>query len=238
MLERIPESPERPELSLHSLFSIGSLERAYLQQLCFQDAAKAGELLEETNARLAKTLETSARMADMIQHFRALENPASGSMNLRTRTVHDSVHQVLRAMHYEFPLEKATVLKILPHDLGPLPIPREMLETVIFQLVLNARESLGEVSGIITIEAAEKTFLSPENRGPGRFVLRVSDTGPGIPEEYLENLFDPFYATRHVHRLNAIGLCLVKKIVEYYEGLMRIETSLIGTSYFIELPRN
>jgi signal transduction histidine kinase len=238
MFEQAYGSSEPSHPSLHGLFALHNGTDSYLNQLRSEDASKAREVQQQAYAMLAKSFEISGRLAEMIQHFRSLEEPRPGICSLPVHTVHDSVHQVLRAMQYEFPMEKATILKILPHDLMPSPIPRSLLEAVIFQLVFNAREALGEVPGIITIEAAEKIVLSPENRCAGRFLLRVADTGPGIPQDYLENLFDPFFAASHTCRLNAAGLCMVKKIVEHYQGLMRVETSLMGTSYFIELPRN
>lgn len=236
MLEQVPEIPPKPSLNLHTLSALSHFQHSYLDHLRAEEESKAAELLEQTNSKLTKILVVTSRLTDMIKHFRALENPNLEISGVR-HTVQDSVYQVLRAMQYEYPLGKATILKILPHDLGPSPIPREMLEAVIFQLIYNAREALGEVPGIITLEAAERILLSREDRGTGRFVLRVSDTGPGIPEDYLQNLFDPFFATAHTPRLNGVGLCMVKKIVEHYEGLVRVETSLMGTSYFIELPR-
>lgn len=236
------EKAERQDREEHDIskpfFHFETAESVFLEEIRSNNPGEALRIAERVNSILALTLEQTRKLQDMIRHFRSLEPRREPSIfESAGGSAHDSVYQVLRAMQYEFPMEKVTILKILPHDLLPLPIPREDLEWMLFHLLYNAREAVGGSAGIITLEAAERETISSETSCASRFLVRVSDTGPGIPQEYLEHLFDPFFMTEHVSRIHGIGLCMVKKMTEFYRGMIRVETSLMGSSYILEFPR-
>ena len=67
------------------------------------------------------------------------------------------------------------------------------------------------------------------------FTLRVADNGPGISEENLAKLFNPFFTTRHEGI--GLGLFITQQIVHRYGGSIRAESELgEGTLVVIELP--
>lgn len=238
MIEKASQQPDR-DLPGESLAAIETIAESYLEEIENSPSVHAREVFEKAQIALARTLDQSRHVMNMIQHFRSLDTIRRDEAYPQGRgSVYDSVYQVLRAMQYEFPMEKITILKILPSDLTQPALPEGHLEAILFQLLYNARESVGDVSGIITIEAAEKNTLSSENSYPSRFMLRVSDTGPGIPEEYLANIHDPFFTLENPCRINGLGLSVVQRLVKHSRGLMRIETSLMGTSYIVEFARN
>lgn len=237
MIERASESRENYPL-MNTLAAIESIAENYLEEIRKNSSSRAHEVFEKARTVLGRTLDQSRHVMNMIQHFRSLDTiKLEESFRKGRGEVYDSVYQVLRAMQYEFPMEKITILKILPSDIEEPLLPEGHLEAILFQLLYNAREAVGDVSGIITVEAAEITALSPENAHPSRFVLRVSDTGPGIPEEFLANIHDPFFTVENPCRVNGMGLSIVQRLVSNSKGLMRIETSLMGTSYIVEFSR-
>ena len=66
-------------------------------------------------------------------------------------------------------------------------------------------------------------------------VIRVSDTGKGIPAEYLPNIFDPFVTTKS--KGTGMGLAVVLRIVRNYKGRIQVERSdSQGTTFCIHLP--
>lgn len=69
----------------------------------------------------------------------------------------------------------------------------------------------------------------------GSIVIRVSDTGKGIPEKNLPNIFDPFFTSKS--RGSGLGLSVVLRIVRTYKGKIDVEeTSETGTTFRILLP--
>jgi signal transduction histidine kinase len=66
-------------------------------------------------------------------------------------------------------------------------------------------------------------------------VIRVSDTGSGIPEQNLSNIFDPFFTTKSSG--SGLGLSVVLRIVKTYNGRIDVEqSSPAGTTFRIFLP--
>ncbi len=68
-------------------------------------------------------------------------------------------------------------------------------------------------------------------------IIRVADTGKGIPPEHLANIFDPFFTTKSVG--TGLGLSVVLRIVKTYQGKIEVEQSTAqGTTFCVRLPMN
>jgi signal transduction histidine kinase len=95
-----------------------------------------------------------------------------------------------------------------------------LLQRTLLNLVLNAADAIGEAGskdGTITIRA-EKVATSNTQAG---MILTVDDTGPGIPEEVLERIFNPFFTTKHSG--TGLGLAIVHRIIEAHGGQITAE---------------
>jgi len=101
----------------------------------------------------------------------------------------------------------------------------EQLERVFLNLFANAVDAMPG-GGAISFSATE---------GEETARVRVSDTGPGIPAEALEKLFEPFYTTKD--KGTGLGLAIVFNIVEKHRGQIRVESvPEAGTTFAIDLP--
>ena len=120
------------------------------------------------------------------------------------------------------------------------------VEQVIINLAVNARDAMTE-GGELTIETGNETFITSQRRAgetvpPGDYVVvRVADTGVGIPKENLEHIFEPFFTTKEPGKGTGLGLALVYNIIEELGGEIRIESPVAdtgrGTCVNITLPR-
>ena len=114
-------------------------------------------------------------------------------------------------------------------ELGPLPTivaDREQIQSVVTNLVLNAREALAS-GGVIQVRT--------ENRGD-RVVLSVTDNGCGMTPAFLkESLFRPFQSTKK--KGLGIGLFQSRAIVQAHGGAIHVQTEVgRGTTFLISLP--
>jgi PAS domain S-box-containing protein len=113
---------------------------------------------------------------------------------------------------------------------APVYVDREMWEKIVLNLLSNALKFTFD--GGITVTLGEK----------GRqVVLRVADTGTGIPESELPRLFDRFHRVQHARaRSNegsGIGLALVRELVALHRGTITVEsTEHEGTAFTVRLP--
>ncbi|MCJ7809137.1 MAG: ATP-binding protein, partial [Desulfobulbaceae bacterium] len=112
----------------------------------------------------------------------------------------------------------------VPHEAW---IDTDRITQVLLNLYLTAIESM-EQGGVLTVGVDLE-----ENSD--RFRIIVSDTGKGIPEKDLPNLFDPYFTTKSTGA--GLGLAIVHKIIESHGGEIRIETTPEkGTTVTVLLP--
>jgi PAS domain S-box-containing protein len=113
---------------------------------------------------------------------------------------------------------------------APVYVDREMWEKVVLNLLSNALKFTFE--GGIAVTLGEKD---------GQAVLRVADTGAGIPGAELPRLFDRFYRVQNARtRSNegsGIGLALVRELVGLHQGTISVQsTEGSGTAFTVRLP--
>ncbi|WP_438728195.1 ATP-binding protein [Parasphingorhabdus sp. DH2-15] len=128
-------------------------------------------------------------------------------------------------------------------DLPSLHIDSSQLENGILNLVVNARDAMGE-QGDVALVATHKILDTksakaegPDAR-PGHYVrLCVSDNGSGIPPEIAEKIFEPFFTTKEAGRGTGLGLSQVHGFVRQSGGFMTMKTALgEGTTLSLWLP--
>jgi PAS domain S-box-containing protein len=115
-------------------------------------------------------------------------------------------------------------------DTEPLTVVvnRVRIEQIIFNLVVNAVDAIGDAPGTITITA----FVEGD-----RAICKISDTGSGMSPETLARIFEPLFTTKG-DRGTGFGLPVARDIVETYGGRITVESTLgVGTTFTFDLPR-
>jgi signal transduction histidine kinase len=111
---------------------------------------------------------------------------------------------------------------------GGVRIDDAKMKRVLTNLARNAREAMGGHGGELRITASEEGE---------RVVLRVSDTGPGIPPEMEGRLFQSFSTFGKSHG-TGLGLAIVKTIIDQHEGTLEVHSlPRQGTTFVIGLHR-
>jgi len=118
----------------------------------------------------------------------------------------------------------------LPTDLPPVRLSEHLLTQVVFNLVQNAVQALGDCSDakIIVRATAEQ---------PGQVVLQVIDNGQGMPPDVLRQCLEPFFTTKTRGISSGLGLSIVNGIVMNAGGTVEIESEPgRGTTFTLRLP--
>jgi two-component system NtrC family sensor kinase len=102
------------------------------------------------------------------------------------------------------------------------------LQQVIINIVINAADAMEE-NGALTIE----TCNAPRTQ---EILIRISDTGKGIPDDALPFIFEPFFTTKKVGKGTGLGLAIVHGIVTRAGGKIVVATSPQGATFTIRLP--
>lgn len=114
----------------------------------------------------------------------------------------------------------------------------DLLHRAIFNLLINAAQA-SPPGGEVRMEAGE---LSPQQLpadrasfGRGAVMLKVSDSGSGIPEQIRERLFEPFVTTKE--QGSGLGLSIVHRAIESHHGFVLVDSTDAGTTFTVVLPR-
>ena len=101
------------------------------------------------------------------------------------------------------------------------------LEQIVLNLVVNAMHALEDKGGT----SKKITVTVGENNGNA--FIRVADNGPGLENEKLDKLFDPFYTTKKALDGMGLGLAIVKRFTEGFGGRVRAENNPGGGACFV-----
>jgi two-component system NtrC family sensor kinase len=139
------------------------------------------------------------------------------------------IEEALRILEKNVHFQDVTIIRELDPDLPAVPVDQGQIKQVIGNLAVNAADAMpnGGRLRIATERLAD----------PPRAVIRVSDTGVGIPPENMARLFEPFFTTKEKGKGTGLGLPAVYGVVERHHGTIDVRSRVgEGTEFVIKLP--
>ncbi|WP_404386325.1 ATP-binding protein [Caenispirillum salinarum] len=142
--------------------------------------------------------------------------------------------------------EHVTLSIVHGRDLGLVRVDPGQFDQVIINLAVNARDAMPG-GGALTIRTGVVHITEARKKGaedipPGRYVeIVVSDTGTGIPQDYIGRIFEPFFSTKVgvTGAGTGLGLSTVYGIVRQTDGYIFVDSEPgAGATFTIWLPRH
>ena len=119
------------------------------------------------------------------------------------------------------------VIERLDDSLPPIWARESGMRGVCMNLMMNAVQAMPE-GGTLTVTS--------QSRGH-EIELRIEDSGPGIPTQYMDRIWDPFFTTKPAGKGTGLGLSVTQRVVARHGGRIRAENRPEGGARFvIELP--
>ena len=144
---------------------------------------------------------------------------------LQPASLNEVVEKTLELLRPELDNRGLTVKKKLAPRLPLSPIDAMQIQQVLVNLIKNAMQAMTR-NGTLTLQTGE---------GSDGVWVRVADNGGGIPQEQLNQIFEPFYTTKK--KGTGLGLMIVQRIVRTHGGRIELESRPgRGTSFRIWLP--
>ena len=138
--------------------------------------------------------------------------------------------------------ERARLRLIHDANLRTIRADKRQLEQVIMNLVVNARDAM-PAGGTILIETEALSLPEPLERdravvAAGTWaVIRVTDTGIGIPEDHLKKIFEPFFTTKKLGEGTGLGLSTAYGIIKQSGGFIFVDSQVgTGTVFSLYFP--
>jgi two-component system sensor histidine kinase KdpD len=183
---------------------------------------------EFQRAMLGEVQEATARLNRLVGNLLDMTRLESGHLKpkLDWCDVNDLVNVTLRQSERE--LARHKVITELPRDLPLVRMDFVLMQQVLTNLLLNAAAHTPPGT-IVTVSARPKN---------GSLTLTVADTGPGLPPEAIQRVFDKFYRAADARPGGTgLGLSIVKGFVEAHGGTVAAENRAGGGAAFtIQLP--
>ncbi|MBX2831942.1 MAG: response regulator [Rhodospirillales bacterium] len=189
--------------------------------------------------------ERATSVADQLLMFsrRRIDQPT----NVRVQSIFSEMEKLLVTL-----LEHRIELQIWSNEPELYTrVDPTQLSACILNLAINARDAMPE-GGKLQISCSSITIPPLAKRVPdedietypddiaGEFVvITVQDTGTGIPEDILENIFEPFFSTKEPGKGTGLGLSIVHSWVEEAHGFINVESiEGEGTTFSVYLPQS
>ena len=153
-------------------------------------------------------------------------------LQVETTSIARVVDEAIPLAEHKLARRGTTIEVRIPEGLPPIVGDHHQLCQVVTNLVINALEAL-DGTGVIRLTASERE--GPGHSAPRLVTLAISDTGPGIPAQVTERIFNPFFTTKH--QGSGLGLSIVRKIMDAHDGRIDVVSPPgAGTTFTLTLP--
>jgi signal transduction histidine kinase len=191
------------------------LKREFLPE----EGSKKDEYLSFTDVILKEI----RRVNEIIEQFLTLSRPFQ--LNLRASSLQDLLKNLITLFQEEASSQGITLQTQWKDDLSPMRMDSEKLTQAFINIMKNGMQAM-EKGGILRIEA--HSFKD-------RVSVVISDSGPGIPPEQKEKIFNYYYTTKE--KGVGLGLPIAHRIIEAHGGQLTVESKVgVGTKVTITLP--
>jgi CheY-like chemotaxis protein len=187
---------------------------------------RAAEQLAHDLRRIAEESERAARIVRNLLAFARRQSAARAEQDIA-----DVMNRVLALRAYEFRLNAIELHTAFEPGLPAVLGDGGQLQQALLNLLLNAERAMRS-RPVRRIDVGARRVPSAD-----AIELFITDTGHGIPDEYIRRIFDPFFTTREVGEGTGLGLSICYGIVRDHGGTIAVESRVDhGTTFRLLLP--
>jgi len=181
---------------------------------------------KDTIERNLQGINTSVERCKAITH-RLLGFARHGKVKTEVFEINDLIREVLTFLESAMLYNRISTSLHFGEHLPPLKSDRMQLQQIFLNIINNAIDAIGK-DGEITITTSQLA---------GDVQVIVQDNGPGMEQEVLYRIFEPFYTTKDMGKGTGLGLSITHGLVKKLGGDITVHSNLgMGTAFTITLP--
>jgi two-component system, NtrC family, sensor kinase len=189
-------------------------------------------LPEDIRADLETISQETERMRKIVKGL--LDFSCQTELNRETTDVNHLCRSTIALVENQALIKNVTLRLEEGDELPRMILDQNQMQSVVLNIVMNALDAT-EPGGQVTVTTG--IGMSTRNHGQKGVEIVCSDTGRGIPAEYLDKIFDPFFTTKDVGQGTGLGLSVSYGIVERHGGAIYVQTKVgRGSAFCIWLP--
>jgi len=151
-----------------------------------------------------------------------LDFSGSARLDINSCNLNTVIERALLLMKHQFDKYHIRVAEQLKEDLPSIEVDDNRIEQVLVNLFLNAVIAMPD-GGKLTV----KSYCETDGK-ENVVIVKIEDTGAGIPDEIFGKIFEPFFTTRRSHGGTGLGLSVVKNIIDLHNGKISIQNRKDG----------
>jgi PAS domain S-box-containing protein len=186
-------------------------------------------LPENAQSDLNRILKDAERCRDTVKEL--LEFTRQTRHLMQPNDINKLLNRTLFLLENQALFQNIRIQKALDEALPSITSDAQQLNHLFMNIILNAAQAM-DGNGALTLSTSVL-----HDKGSVR--IQISDTGPGIPQDALSHIFEPFYTTKEEGQGTGLGLSLAYNIVESHGGrIMAANNPDQGATFVIDLPVN
>lgn len=190
---------------IRNLLSVISMATHYLDSRLSQN----NELKEYVKVIVDKVDKLNKISQELISYAKHTE------LNLETKDVHNAIDSILNLIEPRCKMQTVEVIKNYDEKLPDLTVDYTLIDSVFTNLINNALEAMPKGGKLI--------IHTEYNKEEKIAVIKIANTGDGMNEQQLSNLFKPFFTTKK--HGTGLGLAIVKNIIDMHSGTIKCENN-------------
>ncbi|MGD2098238.1 MAG: ATP-binding protein [Desulfobacterales bacterium] len=196
--------------------------------------------VSEKEEYIQRTEEEIERINTIIRQLLEISRPSKAG--LKVVSVHDLIDDIAQVLKVQPLMSNIELECILEAPNDTVLADANQLRQVFLNLIINAADAVSSADSSVNGKLVIKSDLISEKQGasgkPKPFLkITFIDNGPGISEDDISNIFDPFYTTKEPGKGTGLGLSVSFMIVQGFGGEMTVHSEKgEGTSLTILLP--
>jgi two-component system NtrC family sensor kinase len=205
------------------LFGILTYARLVMREVLKSDMPARDDLVEQL-----QTIEReSKRCGELVKSLLTFsrQTPSIREPN----DLNTVVHRAVVLVQHKLAMQNIVLEEKLGTDLPPVSCDANQIQQVVLVLMMNAADAMPKGGKLMVVTE----FDADAEQG----VVRVKDTGCGIPADVMPRIFDPFFTTKEDQNRTGLGLAVAQSIVQQHAGDILVDsTPGVGTEFRIVLP--
>jgi signal transduction histidine kinase len=199
-------------------------------QLCTELVFNEPSISEKTRKYLTRIQKETEQIQGVVKSLLTF----TGNYTLAKEQINmnEILEEIINQKAYQFDYANIKLIKLLDEKISHAFVDKHQIRRVFLNIIENACASMEE--------SKSEKCLTIQTEGYKEVVkVFISDTGPGIPKEYLSRIFEPFFTTKDYkkNKGTGLGLSIAHSIIHQHNGNIYAKSELgTGATFVIELP--
>jgi len=205
----------------------GILTYAKLIAKRLRNRKELSEIMQEMLDDIELIISETERAGNIVKNLLLFSRKQVGEFE--TFPIHQIVDKATRLVQHHLKISKVELETNYPSEEVGLYCNANQVQQALIALFVNAVEAMPD-GGTLSVKVEKKGE-------EGDIVLKISDTGMGIPEEDIPHIFEPFFTKKKEGKGVGLGLSIVYGIIERHGGQITVDSELgVGTTFTIVFP--